>query len=123
MPGEPMTPAEYRRRSFLRSRSELEPLSATQARVALYALGLAGESGEVVDEIKKMLFHGKPFDRDRLLSEIGDVIWYVDRLLWVIGATFPDAMEANDAKLAARYPDGWDAATKHYDHTEAPDAG
>lgn len=111
-----ITPAEFRRRSLARSRPGIPPLGAKQRRLALYALGMTGEAGEVADEIKKILFHGKALDRDKLLDEIGDVLWYVDRLLDLLGFTFDDALAANDEKLAGRYPDGWDAAAKHYDH-------
>jgi NTP pyrophosphatase (non-canonical NTP hydrolase) len=110
----PITSAQYRERSFERSRSDVPRLTAVQRRLALYALGLAGEAGEVSDEIKKHLFHDKPLDRAHLLNECGDVLWYLDRILWAIDATFEDAMVANDAKLAERYPAGWDAAEQHY---------
>lgn len=39
-------------------------------------VGMNGESGECVDILKKTLFQGHPFDRDHLLSELGDVCWY-----------------------------------------------
>lgn len=116
----PITSSEYRRRSFARSRSTIPPLTADQRRLALYGLGLSDEAGEVSGEIKKHLFHGKPLDRAHLLAELGDVLWYLDRVLWMIGATFEEALAANDAKLADRYPEGWDAAEKHYDHQASP---
>lgn len=112
----PITPAVYRERRRAASRGGMPKLSADQARMALYGLGLAGEAREVADEVKKALFHGKPVDRDHLLIEVGDVLWYADHLLALLGFTLQDALAANDAKLAARYPDGWSKAPKHYDH-------
>lgn len=109
-----MTPNEYRDATLAISRVRNEPLDHHQAAAALYALGLMGEAGEVCDEVKKALFHGKGLDRDALVKEIGDVLWYADRLLMWLGATMEQAMEANIAKLQARYPQGWDAADKHH---------
>jgi NTP pyrophosphatase (non-canonical NTP hydrolase) len=120
-----MNPTEYREATLALSSTRNQPLTGNQAAVALYALGLAGEAGEVCDEVKKALFHGvkkalfhgKEWDRQALIKEIGDVLWYVDRLLLWLDATMKEAMEANVAKLRARYPDGWDAATQHHSWT------
>lgn len=112
----PITPAVYRERRRAASRGAMPRLSADDARLALYGLGLTGEAGEVADEIKKVLFHGKPLDRDALLLEVGDVLWYVDHLLALLGFTLAEALAANDEKLSKRYPDGWSKAAKHFDH-------
>lgn len=71
------------------------------------ALGLAGETGEVVELIKKARFHGLPLDTDKLRSEIGDVLWYLTDLCAQAGITLADAAQANVAKLRARYPNGF----------------
>ena len=110
-----MDSAEFREHNTSRSdRSEVDPMQ----KLALYGLGVAGEAGEVADEVKKILFHDKPLDRTKLLTEIGDVLWYLDRLTRRLDATLEDAMEAVTDKLNRRYPDGWAAADKHFDHTE-----
>lgn len=49
------------------------------------ALGLAGEAGEVADLIKKVFYHGKPFDRDKLIEEGGDLAWYIAYLAYTLG--------------------------------------
>ena len=41
------------------------------------ALGLAGESGEYVDHIKKYVYHGHAPDREKALDELGDILWYI----------------------------------------------
>lgn len=110
----PITYDEWRKRSFERSRKEQPWLTQKQRQLALYGLGLSGEAGEVSDEIKKYLFHDKPLDREHLLAECGDVLWYLDRVLSTLDATLQEAWTVNDAKLAARFPQGWDEATQHY---------
>lgn len=115
----PITPSVYRERRKAASRGAMPKLRADDLRLALYGLGLAGEAGEVVDHIKKCLFHAKPLDRDAVLLEVGDVLWYVDKLLALLGFSLLDALKANDEKLTERYPNGWAAAEKHYDHTES----
>lgn len=68
-------------------------------------LGLSGETGEVVDYMKKVLFHDKPFDRSVLIKEAGDCMWYLNLILVVMGITWEEVLEANIKKLEARYHD------------------
>lgn len=41
-----------------------------------FALGLAGETGEFIDVLKKHLFHGDELDRTKLIKEAGDICFY-----------------------------------------------
>lgn len=70
-------------------------------------LGLAGESGEVVDLVKKSIFYDRPLDQDKLLEECGDTLHYLCRILTCCGVSLEDAMQSNITKLEARYPDGY----------------
>jgi NTP pyrophosphatase (non-canonical NTP hydrolase) len=79
-------------------------------KLTLSALGLAGEAGEVIDLIKKWSFQGHPIDQDDLLSEIGDVLWYITLLCSVYGWTLDDAIAVNIEKLRKRYPGDFEAA-------------
>jgi len=73
-----------------------------------FALGIAGEAGEVADYIKKVLYHGHPMDKDKLCKELGDVLWYVATLADTAGLTLQEVAKVNIAKLMKRYPDGFD---------------
>lgn len=44
----------------------------------LACFGLDGESGEVVELVKKHLFHGKPIQPAVFYLELGDVLWYLN---------------------------------------------
>ena len=72
-------------------------------------LGLVGEAGEVSDIIKKLEFYPPdkhPKDSEnKLLLELGDVMYYLTILIDLSGFTWDDVMEANVAKLSKRYPD------------------
>ena len=41
------------------------------------SMGLCGESGEVIDLVKKHLFQGHDLDEEVLIKELGDVAWYL----------------------------------------------
>lgn len=73
-----------------------------------YCLGLAGEAGEVVDLVKKMLYHGKkdisPTD---IMYELGDILYYLVAIANVLGIDFQEIAYNNNAKLLARYPNGF----------------
>lgn len=71
-------------------------------RLNLGALGLAGESGEVVDLLKKVI-HGKELDRSKLVDEMGDVLWYFTLICNVTGLSFDEIMKHNMNKLNERY--------------------
>lgn len=71
-------------------------------------LGLAGESGETLDMIKKWIFHEKELDKEHLKKEIGDVMWYVAMICESAGFDLDDVLQTNIDKLKARYPEGFD---------------
>lgn len=76
-------------------------------RLASYALGVAGEAGEVAELVKKHIGHGHDLDRDKMLKELGDVLWYVTGLATLMGFTLAEVAQANIEKLLKRYPDGF----------------
>ena len=71
-------------------------------------LGLAGESGEVLDMVKKCVFHEKKMDKCHLKKELGDVMWYVAMLCESFGFSLDEILQMNVDKLKARYPEGFD---------------
>lgn len=70
-------------------------------------LGLAGEAGEAADIIKKHLFQGHELDKDELITELGDVCWYVALAAELIGADMETVLFRNIEKLKRRYPEGF----------------
>jgi NTP pyrophosphatase (non-canonical NTP hydrolase) len=82
-------------------------------------MGLAGESGECVDLMKKHLFQGHPMDMDYMAKELGDVAWYLAVTAHAIGYDLETVLQMNVNKLRKRYPDGFDAERSL--HREAGD--
>ncbi|QLK85585.1 nucleoside triphosphate pyrophosphohydrolase family protein [Staphylococcus sp. 17KM0847] len=72
-----------------------------------YALGLTGEAGEVADLIKKHIFHGHELEREAIVKELGDVLWYLSSLAHVCDITLDEVAEQNIEKLTKRYPNGF----------------
>jgi NTP pyrophosphatase (non-canonical NTP hydrolase) len=69
-------------------------------------LGLAGESGEVCEKIKKVMrdSDGKvsPETKELLKKELGDVLWYVSALSDELGLRLDDIAQHNIDKLFSR---------------------
>ena len=72
-------------------------------------LGLAGETGECCDLVKKNFFQDGRDIREKLFDELSDVCWYIAEAATCMGWTLEDIMRHNIKKLEARYPTGFDA--------------
>lgn len=72
-------------------------------------LGSSGEVGELVDLLKKELFQGHPFDRERYIKECGDVLYYLGLLAESLDTTLEEIALTNNKKLHERYPNGFSA--------------
>lgn len=76
-------------------------------RLAVAALGLAGEAGEIADAVKKHVGHGHELDAEYVKKELGDILWYVAEMAEVFGLSLEQIAYANIAKLKKRYPEGF----------------
>lgn len=70
--------------------------------LAISALGLCGEAGEVAEPIKKYLRGSGPVDVEALKLELGDVLHYWCVLANFYGLTAEDIINANIDKLVKR---------------------
>ena len=88
---------------------ELDQKGANIERLTTAGVGLAAESGEFLEIVKKMVFQGKPWsdaNREHLLIELGDVMWYVANACIALDVDFEEVIEMNVKKLEKRYPGG-----------------
>ena len=88
---------------------ELDAKGANIERLTTAGVGLAAESGEFLEIVKKMVFQGKPWtddNREHLVIELGDVMWYVAQACMALDISFADVIRGNIKKLEKRYPGG-----------------
>ena len=71
-------------------------------------MGLCGESGEVIDIVKKHLAQGHELDKEKIIKELGDVAWYMAEIATVLEVDLEDVLVQNIEKLKKRYPEGFD---------------
>lgn len=99
----------YQRLSARTAISSIRDFTLQEKRMLNWALGVAGESGEIVDHVKKYIFHGAGLDHEHLKKELGDILWYVTQLATDLDIRLVGVMQANLDKLAARHPNGFTA--------------
>ena len=88
---------------------ELDREGANIERLLTSGVGINAEGGEFLEIIKKMIFQGKPWDEDNkehLIIELGDVMWYVAQACMALEISFDDVIARNVKKLEKRYPGG-----------------
>jgi NTP pyrophosphatase (non-canonical NTP hydrolase) len=89
----------------VRTESAVFNIQKGDARLLHAGIGIATESGEFLDALKKHIFYGKELDKVNLLEELGDLFWYMAIALDELGSTFEKEQARNIAKLKARYPE------------------
>jgi len=79
-----------------------------QAEKSLFSIGmkLSGAVYKVTEMVKKAQWHGKVLDDEKLINELGDMLWYVTALALKRGYTLEQVMRRNMDKLGERYPGG-----------------
>ena len=95
--------------SFIDSLQLLDKQGSNINRLTTAGVGLAAESGEFLEIVKKMVFQGKPWNadnREHLIIELGDVLWYAAQACMALEVSFDDVVAGNVEKLKKRYPGG-----------------
>ena len=57
-------------------------------RLLTAGVGINAEGGEFLEIVKKMVFQGKPWNednREHLIIELGDILWYVAQATMALG--------------------------------------
>lgn len=72
----------------------------------IWAMGIVGESGEIIEKWKKMVAYDNGELTDEFIQdikkELGDVVWYIAVLSNSLGLSFEEVMQHNVAKLKDR---------------------
>ena len=109
--------------SFLESLATLDGEGSNIHRLLTAAVGISAEGGEFMEIVKKMLFQGKPWNddnREHLIIELGDVMWYVMQACKALDVSLDDVIAGNVEKLKKRYPGG-DFNVYHSENRAADD--
>lgn len=73
----------------------------TERALSYAALGLTGEAGEYAEKVKKLIRDGT-FNKELMIKELGDVLWYLNASAQELGITLADVAEQNIKKLLDR---------------------
>ena len=77
-------------------------------KVIYSAFGLAGEVGEIMEKLKKIITAGGDIqnmdnaNKEEMKKELGDVIWYMSALSRDLGFNLEDIAKKNLEKLSSR---------------------
>ncbi len=97
-----MTFDEYQQRALTTAINDYEPLMEK----TIWAMGVAGEAGEVVEKWKKIVAYKNgvvsPEELEELAKELGDVVWYIAVFADALGLSLEDVMSRNVEKLKSR---------------------
>lgn len=73
--------------------------------------GMVSDAGEALDVLKKYFYY-ETIDKDGLYlllaEELSDTLHWLQAACNALGLALSDIMDINKAKLAVRYPDGWE---------------
>jgi len=88
----------------------IDSLTPEKANLWHMVTGVGGESGELVDAIKKHVIYNKPLDRENVVEEMGDLEFYLQAIREELDITREETLEHNVNKLLsgekARYKMG-----------------
>lgn len=88
---------------------ELHANGCDVPRLLTAGIGLASESGEFDEIVKKLAFQGKPWNDEtkfHLFRELGDISWYWAQACLALGIDPQEVLKENIRKLESRYPGG-----------------
>jgi len=74
--------------------------------------GLAEEAAEVLGLVRKGVFQQKEIGTERMVEELGDVLWCLAITAHTLGIPLSRIAEHNQEKLQKRHPEGWSRSPK-----------
>lgn len=99
-----MTLDDYQKAALRTLNPSLDP----RDRLLDASMGLSEEAAEVLGLVRKRAMQNREIPRERLVEELGDVLWCLAATCDSLGTSLREIAEANQAKLAARHPGGFE---------------
>ena len=113
-------PQNARHYQLLARRTQNKSLSLEDKRRHA-AFGLMAEAGEVAD-IWQHFYQGAAIDKDKVIDELGDCLWFIAEMCDTYGVSLMEVMKRNIAKLQKRYSgEGFDAERSANRHSFGED--
>jgi len=81
-------------------------MTVAEADMIHMVMGICGETGELLDIIKKHTMYKKPLDMQHVVEELGDIEFYLEGLRQTLGVNRDVILAENIKKLSKRYSDG-----------------
>lgn len=72
--------------------------------ILISALGMCGEAGEVANYLEKVYGQEHHYEKERVIEEVGDTLWYMMDLLTVLGIDIGEVIEENTKKRRRKFP-------------------
>ena len=71
--------------------------------LSFQGLGIAGEAGEVANEIKKSYYSDHPLDKLKVREELGDTLFHIAQIATMLGLDLNDIAYNNLSKVESRF--------------------
>lgn len=84
----------------------MDDLNSYDCHLIHMIMGVCGETGELLDAIKKSVIYRKELDMANIIEELGDIEFYLEGLRQGLGLNRGMILSANIAKLNKRYASG-----------------
>ncbi len=67
-------------------------------------IGLVTESAKLLDLVKKSKKDVFPIKQEKVVEELGDLLWYLNLTLDELGISYEELMRSNIEKIGRKYP-------------------
>jgi NTP pyrophosphatase (non-canonical NTP hydrolase) len=81
----------------------IQTLTPQKADLLHMTIGVSGESGELLDAVKKHIIYNKPLDLENVIEELGDLEFYLEGIRQNLNITREETITKNIKKLSVRY--------------------
>lgn len=91
-------------KSLVKSKDQIcGEITADRAVLIHMVMGISGESGELLDAVKKHVIYRKPLDMSNVIEELGDIEFYLEGFRQELGISREECLQDNIKKLLKRY--------------------
>lgn len=80
-----------------------QELTGDECHMIHMVMGICGETGELLDAVKKAVIYRKMLDRVNIIEELGDIEFYLEGFRQSVGISRDETISQNMDKLSKRY--------------------